>query len=397
MRLHFLLAGALLLAACGDDDVTMDDLGAPDLGMDMDAPLVCPEGPPMPEPFDCTMATGVDAGEPITAEANTWTWVPFPGTRCMDGSSFGIGVNLNPDSDRLMIFLEGGNACFNRGSCAITANLDGYDEAQFDEEAASRLRALPFDRDDPDNPVADFNYVYIPYCSGDVFSGTSERGPDTGFVHVGSDNVAQILERVVPTFEGVSDVFLTGTSAGGLGALVNYDQVQNAFGCTPVNMLNDAGAVLTDDFLAPCQQTTLREQWEPALPNGCIRCSCQEDGGGIVNVYPYLAARYPDRRFAYVTSVSDFTFRTFYSVGFTPMCDIFDTTGELYSAEMFADGVEALRTFFAPYDNLRTYYVPGGTHTFYRSLTSTEAGGVPLADYVADFLDPAADFVDVGP
>ncbi|MEO0324214.1 MAG: pectin acetylesterase-family hydrolase [Myxococcota bacterium] len=411
MRLHFSLLSALLVAsqlfACGDDDgmsMVDEDFGAGDMaaddmaldGMEPDMELMCPEGPPMPEPFDCSMATAIEAGDAITAEANTWTWVPFPETRCMNGTPFGIGVNLNPDSDRLMIFFEGGGACFDRTTClTAVANLNGYDETKFDRDAAGRLVGLPFDRTDADNPVADFNFVYVPYCSGDVFAGANEMGSVTGQVHVGSENVAAILRRVVPTFDGVSDVLLTGSSAGGLGALMNYEQVQNAFGCTPVNMLNDAGAVLTDEFLAPCQQTTLREQWSPPFPEGCPQCECQEDGGGIVNIYAYLSERYPDRRFAYVTAVSDNVFRTFYSWGLSPMCDRGDV--DAYSEEMFADGVDALRGFLAPYENVRTFYVPGTVHTFLGNLTETEAGGVNLADYVADFLDPDADFVDVGP
>ena len=47
-----------------------------------------------------------------------WTWVPFADAKCRDGSSTGIAVNPSSGSDKLMIFLQGGGACFNATTCA---------------------------------------------------------------------------------------------------------------------------------------------------------------------------------------------------------------------------------------------------------------------------------------
>ena len=48
-----------------------------------------------------------------------WTWVPVPGSHCRDGSATGFGINVNPASKNLMIFLEGGGACFNALTCGM--------------------------------------------------------------------------------------------------------------------------------------------------------------------------------------------------------------------------------------------------------------------------------------
>src|SRR5277367_3655623 len=67
---------------------------------------------------------------PITGlTANTWTWVPVDGALCRDGSSTGFGVSLGT-SNNLMIFLEGGNACFNYQSCSAL-NPSSFDAADF--------------------------------------------------------------------------------------------------------------------------------------------------------------------------------------------------------------------------------------------------------------------------
>src|SRR5687768_494846 len=52
-------------------------------------------------------------GDPIVAPPLTWTYVEIPGTECIDGTPSGFSVNLNPDSPNVVIYLEGGGACFN--------------------------------------------------------------------------------------------------------------------------------------------------------------------------------------------------------------------------------------------------------------------------------------------
>src|SRR5690349_14903977 len=63
-------------------------------------------------------------------EEGTWTWIPIEGSRCMDGSETGIGVNLRRDSGKLVIMYEGGGACFNELSCMGVAHQDGYGAAE---------------------------------------------------------------------------------------------------------------------------------------------------------------------------------------------------------------------------------------------------------------------------
>src|ERR1700760_689819 len=59
------------------------------------------------------LPTFTATGMPLTeAVEGTWTWIDFPNTTCRDGSPSGIGVIKNSASTKLMIYLEGGGACF---------------------------------------------------------------------------------------------------------------------------------------------------------------------------------------------------------------------------------------------------------------------------------------------
>ena len=80
----------------------------------------------------------------IMAPDNTWTYVPFPGAVCMNGTPTGIGINKTSASKNLVIFMQGGNACFNLASCGITAHKDGYGPADIKEAKYARYGAAAY-------------------------------------------------------------------------------------------------------------------------------------------------------------------------------------------------------------------------------------------------------------
>lgn len=367
------------------------DAGDVDAGMDAGEERMCPPGPVAPPPYDCEANTPPAAGDPIVADAMTWTFVPFDDAFCANGSTTGIGVNINPASTRVLIYLEGGGACFDDVSCAGSPQRFGSsDFAAY----ADALDVGLFDRGDTNNPFRDHSFVFVPYCTGDVHGGTNENGFG-GRTQVGFRNVTRYLTRIVPTFPNATDVILTGRSAGGLGAIVNFDQVQRAFDCVPVYAFDDGGAVLGDMYLRPCLQSLVRDLWglDAIVPADCPQCTCN-DGGGLVNVYAYLARRYPDRRFGLATSMGDATFRTFYGYGYSRFCNV----PSPMPAEDFAAGLEEVRAMLASDDNFHTYYVPGEQHTFsYMSLSSTSVDGTTLATWLTELVEDDPAWSDVGP
>ena len=90
--------------------------------------------------------------------------------------------------------------------------------------------------------------VFIPYCTGDVFAGDRRDVDVSRSVRsqqfVGYSNMTRFLEHIAPTFSDADQVLLTGFSAGGFGALLNYDQTKEIFGDTPVYMVDDSGIPL---------------------------------------------------------------------------------------------------------------------------------------------------------
>jgi hypothetical protein len=377
---------------CPSDAGIAVDAGPLDAGTDAGPQRSCPPGPVAPTPYDCASSEpGITLGEAITADERTWTFVPFADAFCSDGSTTGIGVNIVPGATRVVIYLEGGGACFDEVSCLGPPSRFGASD--FAANAPGLGRGL-FDRDDTTNPLRGDSFVYVPYCTGDVHGGTTEDGFERR-TQVGYHNVTAYLKRIVPTFSGVTEVLLTGRSAGGLGTIVNFEQVQRAFDCVPVHAFDDGGALLGDDYLRPCLQSMVRGYWglDAIIPTECTQCTCS-DGGGLVNVLPYLARRFPDSRFGLATSMEDATFRTFYGYGYSRFCNV--PIG--MPAEDFTAGLVELRALLEGDENFKTFYVPGDAHTFsYLTLSSTTAGSTTLATWLTQLVSADAAWDHAGP
>ncbi|HEY2736017.1 MAG TPA: hypothetical protein VGI70_18595, partial [Polyangiales bacterium] len=92
--------------------------------------------------------SAIALGDPLSAPDDTWTWFDFDDSTCRDGSHAGVSVNLHASSKKVLIYLEGGGACFDASTCAQNpADIAG-------QKASS---AGIFDRTNPDNPIADWN------------------------------------------------------------------------------------------------------------------------------------------------------------------------------------------------------------------------------------------------
>ena len=344
---------------------------------------MCPPTPPV-------------EGPPLSTPDHLWTWVPVSGARCRDGSATGIGVRLSSTSKRVFIYLEGGGACFNATTCAISAASFG--KAEFGAWAGTVGLTGIFDADIPANPVKDWSAIYVPYCNGDVHAGNAThvsvpQGPSAQ-EFVGYENIAKDLGRIVPTFKDAPQVLLTGISAGGFGAAFNYDRVAGAFCPTPVTLVDDSGPPMGDAFLAPCLQKQWKGLWNLAgtLPAGCTSCNTA-NGGGIVNYVPYLAKAWPNSYLGLISSTRDAVISTFYGFGTANCTQSTPLPGDVYAA-----GLEDLRNnYMSSSGKWGTYFVESTTHTYLLGpgFYTTQVQGKLLTTWMRDLLDGHAS--NVGP
>ncbi|MFV8753647.1 pectin acetylesterase-family hydrolase [Nannocystaceae bacterium ST9] len=405
-----------LVFACADDGPagTDDEVGTSE-GTDTTGPSTDTSGPstdtdtgsesdssdgPSPDLPDEQPGEVFD-GEPLPpASPGDWNWIDIPEAQCIDGSPAGIGVRYGI-SDELVIFFEGGGGCFNPATCGLFyASFANFDQLTFDLIWQNTvLQSGIFSTLSADNPVRDWNFVYVPYCTGDVHAGAAPDTPVPGYAFdqpqqfVGYTNVHHFLDRVVPTFPDSSHVLVAGISAGGFGAAFNYDRIAKAFPDTKVTLIDDSGPPLTDSWLAPCLQQTWRELYDldATLPADCTECF-QPDGGGIHNLAAYIANEHPDQTLALISAEQDLVIRTFFGYGIQneggPLCPegIFELPMD---GAYFQDGLYALRSEVTTQPNWGSYLMPGVTHTYlsFPDYYLKTVNGIRMVDWVRNVLE----------
>lgn len=329
------------------------------------------------------MATGM----PIMAPDKMWTWVQFDNTKCRNGTPAGIGVNMNAASKNLMIYLEGGGACFDAQTCG--ANPDAVGSRN---PAATGV----FNRAQAANPVKDWNYVYVPYCTGDVHMGAKDDGSVegvTGTQHfVGRLNMTAFLHRIVPTFASAEKVLLTGVSAGGFGASANAAFVQYAFGSTPITVIDDSGPTLSNEYLPKCLTQKYATTWglEKSILDDC-GSACMASADYSVQFLEYTAKRATGRFNGLIESDQDSIIRGFFGIGTNNGQD--DCQGALLITSMAADdflaGLMDYRNRVKAYPGFSTFYPSSTQHTWLGGdgFYTAKAGDVTLVSWVQGILD----------
>ena len=324
-------------------------------------------------------------GAPVQSPPGQFTFVPVEGARCIDNSPTGMALNPhpNPESENLLLFLQGGGVCFEPFTCLFTQGVRPFGPDDLKDALLTKDGAGLWDRDDPNNPFAGFHFAFIPYCTGDAHAGSGEVD---GYQHRGYENMDLYLKRIVATFPNVKRVLLAGSSSGGLGALLNYPRVQDAFRCVPVHLLSDSGVLFGDDYIKPCLQAQWRERWnlDSLLPSECDACRT-ENGGGLVHYLPYLAERYPTTRIALLLSDADKTLKRFFGFGYLPSCKM----PWLMPQDRYAEGIRDLvDEIMPPFPNFNAFIRAGDEHPFFLVPPhQTEVAGVNLADWINQFLD----------
>jgi hypothetical protein len=146
--------------------------------------------------------------------------INYPQARCMDDSIASYYIRLaNNNNSRWLIYFDGGWFCYSKESCnfrriyspnLITSN--NFNEKKSLMGIFSSLKQ--------------YNIIYAPYCSSDLWSGSSNQSHSHGYdiFHAIFDDLKSDKH-----FQKAKQIIFTGFSAGGLGLLLNLPNLLTKF------------------------------------------------------------------------------------------------------------------------------------------------------------------------
>jgi hypothetical protein len=353
---------ALFLVACGDDKSAAIDAA----GIDATA--------------DAGTDAALDGGFDIPLE--TWTWVDVPGMVCGNGSPTGIAINPSTRSQKLVILVEGGGACWEAANCygiivPVTAvHLDGFNAQTF-----AGVRAQFFDsnwmfqRTDPTSLFGDATWVFVPYCTGDLHAGTRENiysalGQQRTMHHKGAMNMDAMLARIASYPASV--IYAIGISAGGYGVELNWDRIAAAFPGRTTHAFADGSQLVA---VESGRWGTLNQAWAPRYPAGCTTCSARLD-----NVATHWQTAPPGGgRYALTNSLQDGTLALFWG---------YDAAGMRAASLPIGTAMTGTRASFM---------IDNNSHTMLGAPTTKTSTNVELRPWVEAWANGTAAFTTVGP
>jgi hypothetical protein len=295
-------------------------------------------------------------------------------------------LRVGSDIRQVVIYLEGGGACYNPWSCE-NIFTPKFGEEDFGEGKHTGIFAL----EDEKNPFRTWTQVYIPYCSGDLHSGSVPFGEGyEGKAHWGYQNISLVLKSLVPSLKDADKIIVAGSSAGGFGASYNWLRFQKAFHPVPVDLIDDSGPFLSSQYLPSCFHERVFKLWNqaPALPKDCSECFNTSES--FVAPLEYTLRYLPQRRYALLTSVNDFVIRSFFSFTLDD-CQQWDSTkSPKYNSQAFENSLEDYHQRMAAYDNSFIYETKGDGHVLFFDDFSdgirSEQSGIKLYDWINSFL-----------
>ena len=351
-----------------------------------------------PEAMSELSAAGVDKymGQftPALSEQLDGGWIKHTfdpddgnGPICIGGTPFTTFTKIGNPS-KLLIMIQGGGACW-QDFYACTPWSDDFPPPLL---GASGIWVDEFDTGTEviRNPLADWSVVYVPYCDGSVHIGDNEVA-DSNFplgpvrYHRGLRNLTAAMDVAEAAFPDAGRILLAGHSAGGFGASTFAPFLARfAWGNTEkIMVLNDAGPMVWNlDAVADVEARANDWQFGQFFPASCSECS---ETGQFTEVVKWRLKNDSTIREAQYSTDGDWVVRWFLKIG---------TQAEYRDLIVSEHG--AINQAFP--DRYKRFIRSGDdahgalqSPAFYES----EADGIPLDVWTADFLIPRPFWIDI--
>ena len=373
------VAIAVVVAACGGSDGEADPAASTaatePATSDVTTSPATTEAAETTEPTEVattepTEVTEVATTEPAGPAVGEWMSVAADGCMCADGSPYELWQRP-ADPTKVVLYFEGGGACFSAESCSFT---DGTYVSSIDLGESPDGRGGIFDPTNPENPLADHSFVYVPYCTGDVFLGNNTQVySDTLTVeHKGFPNATKGLDTVLSDYPDVEQLVVTGASAGSIPTPAFAGLASDELPNTEIITFGDSSAAYPD---AGPINALIGDLWGTTnnIPDWPVNEGITAEEWSLPGLYVQAGKHAPDITFARFDYAYDEVQSNFAALAGIPADDLLAFI-EQTESDIEAEGVP-----------IASYIAPGTEHTIIGGdgFYEMEVEGVRLVDFLA--------------
>jgi hypothetical protein len=303
-------------------------------------------------------------------EVGEWTSIAGgDDCRCSDGSPFELWERP-ADPTKVVLYFQGGGACFSAETC-------GPDSTSFTRNLT--LGEAPdfggiFDETNPENPLAGYSIVYVPYCTGDVHVGdrVTEYSDTVTINHNGFTNARTGLDTVLANYPDVEQLVVAGASAGSIPTPLFAGLAADVLTDTEIITFGDSSAAYPD---VPALNAGIGGLWGVLenVPDWPVNDGLTPEDWSMPGLYVQAGTQHPDITFARFDYAYDQV-----QAGFAALAGI-----QADDLVAFIDQTEAdIEAAGVP---VASYVAPGDLHTIVLDdeFYDMEVEGVRLVDFLA--------------
>ena len=293
---------------------------------------------------------------------------------CADGSPYSYWIH-KADPNKVVFFLEGGGACIDINTCAFGS--PAYRSSIGARDDPNGFSSGIFDFNDARNPLADYSFVFAPYCTGDVHLGTATHvyGPELTVQHKGSINASTALQALATAFPDTTQLVVAGESAGSVPTPLYAGLAHDLLPDSTITVLADGSGAYPDD---PAVNARVGALWgtESGIPPWPENSGLTAADWGAPDLFVQAGKHDPEIIFGRHDYAFDFVQTIFSGLLGFPADDLVSQI-DANGTKIDQGGVD-----------LHSYIAPGQGHTVLSSAAfyTETVEGVPLVDWVTDLI-----------
>ncbi|KAL3663436.1 hypothetical protein V7S43_011841 [Phytophthora oleae] len=248
---------------------------------------------------------------------------------------FQVFPAANQDKKKLLLFFQGGGACVDKYTCDFALQCQLGSSALITTQASVTDTGI-MNRTLDGNVFNDYNIVYLPYCTGDLFVGNKYlepyesvynqalgnkqcMGQNQGMYMNGYNNTMAVLKWALENYPDPEQIVVGGYSAGSLAAQMWSAYVANTW---EVESKSTKFQVLADSYVGVFPEYKTPASGLINYYGGCglvdfpdaMAAECEAETATVIEMITSLMNEAPSAKWLFIDSISDHTQRRFYEL-----------------------------------------------------------------------------------